>query len=167
MFQAKGQAAAEFLMNYAWAVLIVLILLGTLAYTGVFTPDNSLPEYCKGPNDIDCISKASITGNTISFIVKNNRLYTMNIHDSDHSSPLKIDSSDCLLQSSVIECPSSDTSGMADQCPADKKENARITISCSSQIKPGRFKAEITVPYHNIDTGLEHQAVYVINAKAP
>jgi hypothetical protein len=42
----KGQAAMEFLMTYGWAILIVLIAIGALAYFGVLSPDRFLPEKC-------------------------------------------------------------------------------------------------------------------------
>ena len=34
----KSQAALEFLMNYGWAILVVLIAVGALAYFGVLNP---------------------------------------------------------------------------------------------------------------------------------
>jgi uncharacterized protein (UPF0333 family) len=32
MMQQRGQAAMEFLMTYGWAILVVLIAIGALAY---------------------------------------------------------------------------------------------------------------------------------------
>jgi uncharacterized protein (UPF0333 family) len=34
----KGQAAMEFLMTYGWAILAAVIVIGVLAYFGVFSP---------------------------------------------------------------------------------------------------------------------------------
>lgn len=42
----KAQAAMEFLMTYGWAILVVLIAIGALAYFGVLSPDRFLPEKC-------------------------------------------------------------------------------------------------------------------------
>ncbi|HLD42836.1 MAG TPA: hypothetical protein VJB08_02490 [Candidatus Nanoarchaeia archaeon] len=42
----KGQAAMEFLMTYGWAILVVLVAIGALAYFGVLSPDRFLPEKC-------------------------------------------------------------------------------------------------------------------------
>ena len=42
----KGQAAMEFLMTYGWAILVVLIAIGALAYFGVLSPERFLPEKC-------------------------------------------------------------------------------------------------------------------------
>ncbi len=42
----KGQAAMEFLMTYGWAILVVLAAIGALAYFGVLSPDQFVPERC-------------------------------------------------------------------------------------------------------------------------
>jgi len=46
MSKARGQAALEFLMTYGWAILVVLVVIGTLAYFGVLNPSVLLPEKC-------------------------------------------------------------------------------------------------------------------------
>ena len=43
---SKAQAAMEFLMTYGWAILVVLVAIGALAYFGVLSPDQFLPEKC-------------------------------------------------------------------------------------------------------------------------
>jgi len=40
----KGQAAMEFLMTYGWAILVVLLCIGALAYFGVLDPRKYIPE---------------------------------------------------------------------------------------------------------------------------
>jgi len=42
----RGQAALEFLMTYGWAILVVLVAIGALAYFGVLRPEKLLPEKC-------------------------------------------------------------------------------------------------------------------------
>ena len=42
----KGQAAMEFLMTYGWAILVVLVAIGALAYFGVLDPNRLLPARC-------------------------------------------------------------------------------------------------------------------------
>ena len=44
--KSKGQAAMEFLMTYGWAILVVLIAVGALAYFGLLSPDKLLTERC-------------------------------------------------------------------------------------------------------------------------
>lgn len=46
----KGQAALEFLSTYGFAFLIILVMIGALAYFGVLNPSNFLPDRCNvGP----------------------------------------------------------------------------------------------------------------------
>jgi|SRR3989344_782376 len=42
----KAQAAMEFLMTYGWAILVVLVVIGALAYFGVLSPKKLLPDKC-------------------------------------------------------------------------------------------------------------------------
>jgi len=45
MLGKKGESAfMEFLMTYGWAILIVLVAIGALAYFGVLAPDKFLPQ---------------------------------------------------------------------------------------------------------------------------
>ncbi|MBI2145009.1 hypothetical protein HYU18_01665 [Candidatus Woesearchaeota archaeon] len=50
----KGQAAMEFLMTYGWAILVVLVVIGALAYFGVLSPSTLLPEKCTFPVSVSC-----------------------------------------------------------------------------------------------------------------
>tara|TARA_Y100000310_G_scaffold327508_1_gene394012 strand:- start:9200 stop:9649 length:450 start_codon:yes stop_codon:yes gene_type:complete len=46
MKMKRAQAAMEFLMTYGWAILVVLVAIGALAYFGVLSPEQFLPEKC-------------------------------------------------------------------------------------------------------------------------
>jgi len=50
----KAQAAMEFLLTYGWAILVVLVVLGALAYFGVLKPQNLLPDRCGAPSGVVC-----------------------------------------------------------------------------------------------------------------
>jgi len=57
MFRSKdkrSQAAMEFLMTYGWAILVVLVVIGALAYFGVLNPSQLLPEKCTLPIGFNC-----------------------------------------------------------------------------------------------------------------
>jgi hypothetical protein len=53
-FNKKSQAAMEFLMTYGWAIMVILLALGALAYFGVLNPSNLLPEKCTFPTGFQC-----------------------------------------------------------------------------------------------------------------
>ncbi|MDP3764962.1 MAG: hypothetical protein Q8R04_00465 [Nanoarchaeota archaeon] len=55
MKSRKSQAALEFLMTYGWAILVVLVAIGALAYFGVLSPDKFLPAKCTLPAGIACV----------------------------------------------------------------------------------------------------------------
>jgi hypothetical protein len=44
----KGQTAIEYLMTYGWAILIILIVAGVLAYYGIFAPSGFLGPSSSG-----------------------------------------------------------------------------------------------------------------------
>jgi len=52
----KGQAAMEFLMTYGWAILVVLVAIGALAYFGVLSPQRFLPQSCQFGSGLGCES---------------------------------------------------------------------------------------------------------------
>lgn len=54
MKDKKGQAALEFLMTYGWAILVVLVVIGALAYFGVLNPNILVPEKCTLATGISC-----------------------------------------------------------------------------------------------------------------
>jgi len=50
----KSQAALEFLTTYAWAFLVILVMVGALAYFGVLNPSGLLPDRCNFGSEISC-----------------------------------------------------------------------------------------------------------------
>ncbi len=70
ILKKKGQAAMEFLMTYGWAILVVLVVIGALAYFGVLNPSNLLPEKCTFPLQLSCRDQKIGTAN-IKFVLQN------------------------------------------------------------------------------------------------
>lgn len=54
MESKRAQAAMEFLMSYGWAILVVLVVIGALAYFGVLSPQKLLPDKCTFPPGLVC-----------------------------------------------------------------------------------------------------------------
>ena len=52
--QKKSQAALEFLTTYAWAFLVILVMIGALAYFGILNPSKILPDRCNFGTEIGC-----------------------------------------------------------------------------------------------------------------
>ena len=51
----KSQAALEFLTTYGWAFLVILIMIGTLAYFGILSPSKILPNRCNFGSEFQCL----------------------------------------------------------------------------------------------------------------
>lgn len=66
----KGQAALEFIMTYGWAILVVLVAIGALAYFGVLNPDRFLPSKCTLQAGIACIDHKA-TSDSLEVIAQN------------------------------------------------------------------------------------------------
>lgn len=58
----KAQAAMEFLMTYGWAILVVLIVIGALAYFGIFNVEWLIPERCTFEAGLKCQDVVMYTG---------------------------------------------------------------------------------------------------------
>ena len=50
----RGQAALEFLTTYGWAIMVVLVMIGALAYFGVLNPSKYLPPKCVFTTGFTC-----------------------------------------------------------------------------------------------------------------
>ncbi|MBN2052694.1 hypothetical protein JW756_04275 [Candidatus Woesearchaeota archaeon] len=59
----KAQAALEFLTTYGWAFLVILVMIGALAYFGVLSPTKILPGKCIFSPEVSCV-EYQITGST-------------------------------------------------------------------------------------------------------
>ena len=69
----KSQAALEFLTTYGWAFLVILIMIGAVAYFGIFDPSKFLPSICNFGLELQCLDhQISATANTFKIRLKNN-----------------------------------------------------------------------------------------------
>ena len=68
--QKRGQAAMEFLMTYGWAILVVLIAIGALAYFGVLNPSRFLPASCTLTPGLSC-EEFKVNTTTVAIRVSN------------------------------------------------------------------------------------------------
>jgi hypothetical protein len=73
MPKKHGQAALEFLMTYGWALLMIAILIGAIAYFGVLNPKDLISDRCTFNPEIECID-FSLNGedNTLRLLLQNN-----------------------------------------------------------------------------------------------
>jgi hypothetical protein len=80
MNNKSGQAALEFLTTYGWAILVVMVMIGALAYFGVMNPQNLVPEKCIFSSGIGCRDYAGlVTAHEVRAKLMNGFGYTIQI----------------------------------------------------------------------------------------
>jgi hypothetical protein len=68
--QKKGQSALEFLTTYGWAFMLMLTLVGGLAYFGVLSPSQFIPDSCASSTGFTC-SEAGFASESSTIILQN------------------------------------------------------------------------------------------------
>ncbi len=133
MTNRKSQAALEFIMTYGWAILVVLVAIGALAYFGVLSPDRFLPAKCTLQSGIACVDhKATATALTIA--VSNSLGYDITVSSVGASQCTGLGS-----QGTLVNGASSPTNYVLTCVNGGSKYNGNVDIN-----------------YTNIDTGVTH-----------
>lgn len=80
----RGQAALEYLSTYGWAFMVVLIMIGAIAYMGVTDVKTLVPERCQVPQGFGCedfqllyTQDAGGEGSEVSFVLTNQQKNTV------------------------------------------------------------------------------------------
>ena len=145
----SGQAALEFLMTYGWAILVVLVAVGALAYFGVLSPDKFLPAKCTLTSGIGCIdhrvqAAAGAGGfGLVTIVITNSLGYDINT--------VKVGAGGC--GDSVANC-----NGGAANCPTTLTNGQQQTyiLLCTAALAGSKYNAQLNVSYITTDTGIAH-----------
>lgn len=68
----KAQAALEFLTTYGWAFIVILVMIGALAYFGVLNPSKVTPNRCLVEAGIEC-KEYRMTQDTVNIVLNNRK----------------------------------------------------------------------------------------------
>ena len=84
----KGQAALEFLTTYGWAFLVILVMIGALAYFGVLDPTRFLPQRCQFGAELYC-ARYTLDGtqDIARFELRNSLPDTLYINHTEYKRP--------------------------------------------------------------------------------
>jgi len=127
----KAQAAMEFLMTYGWAILVVIISIGALAYFGAMKPQEFLPEKCviSTGSGLFCDEfTSSSSANTVTLRVKNI------LTESAWVDSVSLDSPSCSYSTADTQIAADGTTDFA--------------LSCSGGLTSGdKIKGTVTVLY--------------------
>ncbi len=135
MVERKGQAAMEFLMTYGWALLVVLVAIGALAFFGVLNPGQFLPSSCTITPGIACTDFQATTSTIV-----------VNLQNGMGEK----------LTSLFVSAPGCTSSGSADLL--DGAEAQHTLTSCANGASGDKLKADLTVSYTSA-SGLTHKKV--------
>lgn len=151
----RGQAAMEFLMTYGWAILVVLAAIGALAYFGVLSPDNFLPEQCIVSPEFGntCLeAQAVATGQQVQLGLRNNVGTTIQNVTVELSDP---DGQWTTCSSQDISAEEFSNGARIGTSTAG--EPAILTFAtCEGVPSSGRFSADIRIEYREQNGAIDH-----------
>ena len=136
----KSQAALEFLTTYGWAFLIILIMIGALAYFGILSPSKVLPNRCSFGTEFTCLDH-KLTAITLDLRLKNNVGEAIDVTDVDFETEAK----------EVFTCtnPTLPTSWKS----GDVKELSFTACDGGGLIQGEKGKVGIVITYNNVASG--------------
>ncbi|MBT4539467.1 hypothetical protein HOC32_04235 [Candidatus Woesearchaeota archaeon] len=145
----KGQAAMEFIMTYGWAILVVLVAIGALAYFGVLNPSNFLPSSCTVGPGISC-DDFKITTTDAQLVLRNGL--------GDDLTAAQVTVSGCT--------------GSAEASGDDAWNNGDVLggadgitlTSCTNGASGARYKADVVVAYTS-SSGISHNVTGEVTTK--
>ena len=142
MPKRKAQAALEFLMTYGWAILVVLVAVGALAYFGVLSPDRFLPAKCTLQAGNACIDHKA-TPTQVQVVVQNSLGFDI--------SSITVKAGSCGTSSSPATLANGD--------------KVTYTITCTPTLIGSKYNAQLNVSYTTTETGLSHNNVGQITTR--
>ena len=148
-FSNKGQAALEFIMTYGWAILVVLVAIGALAYFGVLSPDRLLPNKCVLQSGMGC-TDFRVQAATITVRITNSLGYDVNA---------------AFLNAS--NCPT--TVGQS----ISNGGSATFVMTCDSDpvavgaqpLTGTKYNADLNISYVVTDSGISHKNIGQLTAR--
>ena len=142
MINRKSQAALEFLMTYGWAILVVLVAVGALAYFGVLSPDKFLPAKCTLQSGIACIDHKA-TATTVQVVIQNSLGYDL--------SAITVKAGSCGTSSTPATLANGD--------------KGTYTITCSPALLGTKYNEQLNFSYTITETGIAHNNVGQITTR--
>jgi hypothetical protein len=146
MHNKKSQAALEFLTTYAWAFLVILIMVGALAYFGVLSPSKLLPDRCNFGSEVSC---------------DKNRMKVDKI-DTGPTMALTNNFGTAVTIKTIRVINSNTGSGCTGTTPADDTDwpsGSSITLTatgCGTLIENEKIKFSVEIDYYAIAAGEDY-----------
>jgi hypothetical protein len=146
----KGQAAMEFLMTYGWAILVVLVAIGALAYFGVLNPSRFLPSSCTIAPGFGC-DDFKIGTATTELVLRNGL--------GNDLTNVTVSMTGCTTQD-----PQADGDDAWNDGTVLDPAGSIVLTGCTNGAVGARFKQDITIGYTSA-SGLGHNVTGTITGK--
>lgn len=141
----SSQAALEFLMTYGWAVLIVMVAIGTLSYFGVLSLDKFVPSSCVFPAGVACLDY-KVESYRVIFVLKNTYGESITINKA-------------TVSQNNVTCFDNESITLKNQ------EKVVFTIEqCNNGMSGKKFDGSIDIIYVP-ENGVQHNALGKLRAK--
>lgn len=131
MMNRKSQAALEFIMTYGWAILVVLVAIGALAYFGVLNPDRFLPSKCTLQSGIACLDHKA-TNTQLVLRVQNSLGYDVTVDGVKAQQCTALGSQGTLANGAA----------------------ATYTLTCTNS--GSKYNGQANITYTNTETNIQH-----------
>ncbi len=131
MMNKKSQAALEFIMTYGWAILVVLVAIGALAYFGVLNPDRFLPSKCTLQSGLACLDHKA-TDTTLVLRVQNSLGYDITVDSVKAQGCTALGSQGTLANGGATT----------------------YTLTCTNS--GSKYNGQTNISYTNIETSIPH-----------
>ncbi|MEM4638116.1 MAG: hypothetical protein QXK76_03800 [Candidatus Woesearchaeota archaeon] len=156
----KAQAALEFLMTYGWAILVVLAAIGALAYFGVLSPTNFLPDQCTATSGVGCLGKPTIAANQVIFTLTNGLGQTLNLANDNTTKPIIKGATGTLYF-----CNKGDITCFSTSMSVADGSDVTIRFVPTNSIDTTSFKGTFQFNYTNANSGLPESVIVQVAGK--
>lgn len=147
----KGQAALEFLTTYGWAFIVIIIMIGAMAYFGILNPRNLLPDRCSFGTEIGCEDfLLSANGDDVRLRLKNNVGEVIKVTEINFTS----DSATSFTCTGAPSLPNAWTSGTIEDLAWDTCNWDAAGVQAGN-----KEKIKIKLTYHTLRSGSNYPHV--------
>jgi hypothetical protein len=144
MMRRKSQAALEFIMTYGWAILVVLVAIGALAYFGVLSPDRFLPAKCTLQAGLACLDhKATI--DSLQVRITNSLGYDITVNS--------VKAQLCICEGGAVGCPAPFTA--PETASVGNGASVTYTLVCTNSGST-KYNGQLNITYTNLETNIQH-----------
>ena len=148
MVDKKSQAALEFLMTYGWAILVVLVAIGALAYFGVLSPDKFLPAKCLVQSGLACLDHKA-TADSLVLRIQNSLGYDITVD--------AVKAAQCTCKSNPAVSPCSAFVGGESTTLANGAAST-YTLVCTNSGST-KYNGQANITYTVTETTIQHTNV--------